>query len=62
MEYLAYGILGIVLLLALAARKEKVPEECQASKATAPFFRIGALLERKLRNGPEGLKIRIMKK
>ena len=62
MEYLVYGIFGIILLLALAARKEKVPEECRASKATAPFFRIGALLERKLRNGPEGLKIRIFRK
>ncbi len=62
MQYLGYGILGIILLLMIAARKEKVPEECHPSKATAPFFRIAALLERKLRNGPEGWKQRIFRK
>ena len=62
MQYLGYGILLIILLLMIAARKEEVPEECHPSKATAPFFRIAALLEKKIRNGPEGWKQRFFGK
>ena len=49
MSYLAGAVLLLTLVLCILARKEQVPEECDASAVTKPFYRLGVWLEKKAR-------------
>ncbi|MBR5420499.1 MAG: hypothetical protein IK115_05055 [Lachnospiraceae bacterium] len=62
MEYLAIAVLILILLLGILTRGEEVPEECNASTLTRPFYRMASRLESCLRGAPEKLRNRVFQK
>ncbi len=54
---LAIVILVIISVFIIISAKEKVPAECEASAATAPFYRIAVWIEKKLYNGSMRKKV-----
>ena len=48
MEWFAVSVLVLLLVLGICAGKERIPDACEASTVTKPFYKMAVFLERKL--------------
>ena len=55
MEWIAVCVLVLLAALGICARKEPIPDACDASAVTKPFYKMAVFLERKL-SKPAGIR------
>ena len=59
MEWIAVIVIVLLIVLGICAGKEQVPDACEASAVTKPFYKMAVFLERKLSEPAQGRGSRV---